>query len=480
MTENIEADILSELIRRDFGAFLRMAFETVSGGEQLMTNWHHDAIGHRLDRVRRGETTRLMICMPPRNLKSITISVAWVAWMLGHDPGLNFVCVSYSSDLARKHAADCRAVLESDWYRRAFPGTRFRRGGASEMDFRTTKGGGRLSTSVGGTLTGRGGDIIVIDDPMKPEEAMSEVRREAVKTWYANKLSSRLNNPKTGTVVLVMQRLHEDDLAGHLLEGGGWDLLSLPAIAEEEEWVELPRGRYEIRMVGEPLHPEREPLERLQAQRIQLGSLHFAAQYQQSPVPAEGNLVKREWLRRYGQEPVKQAGDLIVQSWDTATKDGFANDYSVCVTALKRKGEIHILRVDRGRWDFPTLKRKVIENARADEIDTLLIEDAASGQQLIQQLRHEEPTAVPKPIAIKPHGDKLTRFDAQTARIENGDLVLPEDAPWLAGFEKELLGFPHTKHDDQADATAQLLAWAGKRAGLGVATFVEVVELDWP
>lgn len=461
--------LFDAVLREDFISFHSKAFTTASGGDNFAPNWHHDAIGNQLARVQRGAATRLIVTMPPRYLKSITISVAWVAWQLGRDPGLKFVCVSYSAELAQKHAGDCRAIMQTDWYQRVFPDTRLKRGGGAEMDFATTKGGGRLSTSVGGTLTGRGGDIIIIDDPIKPDEAMSETTRRKVIYWYANTLSSRLNDKSKGAILLVMQRLHEEDLAGHLLEAGGWDHLSLQAIAETSEDVPLGGARMHKRQSGDALHPEREDVARLTALKKEMGSASFSAQYQQSPVPAAGLHVKREWFRHYMEPPKRQPGDLIVQSWDTASKDGVFNDFSVSITALVRKNEVFVLDVFRGRLQFPDLRRHAIDLARLWQTDTLLIEDAASGAQLIQVLRHEAPQGVPTPIARKPDGDKETRFSAQTQRIEAGNLLLPEDAPWLAAFERELLGFPNLRHDDQVDALTQLLAWRSpRRARVGM------------
>lgn len=470
-------DQFDALLHEDFLSFLRMVFETVSGGDTFASNWHHEAIAWQLDRIVAGDSTRLIVTMPPRYLKFITISVAWVAWMLGRDPAMRFVCVSYSSDLAQKHAGDCRAIMQSDWYRRVFPNTVLPRGGSSEMDFRTTEGGGRLSTSVGGTLTGRGGDIIVIDDPIKPDEAMSDVARKRVLNWYANTLSSRLNDKAKGAIVLVMQRLHEEDLAGHLLDAGGWEHLCLPATAEIEERIPVDHDQYHVRTSGEVLHPERESAERLEQLKAVMGSAVFSAQYQQAPVPAEGLYIKHNWFRRYNARPEKQPGDAIGQSWDTASKDGVFNDWSVCITALIRKRDVYILDVFRAKLQFPDLRRKVDELAKKWVVDSLLIEDAASGSQLIQMLRHEAPANIPRPIARRPEQDKETRFSAASIRIENGEMLLPEDAPWLAEFQRELLGFPNMRHDDQADALSQLLNWRSK-PGRRIATFSELIVCD--
>lgn len=451
--------LLDAILRNDFPSFLAKVFAEVSGGDTFLPNWHLDAIAWELEQILLGKNTRLIVTMPPRYLKSIAISVAWPAWMLGHNPQLEFVCVSYSGDLAAKHASDCRAVMQSDWYQRIFPQARLKKGSMAEMDFRTTQGGGRLSTSVGGTLTGRGGDIIIIDDPIKPDEAHSETSRKNVLNWYSNTLASRLNNKKTGSIVLVMQRLHEEDLAGHLLEVGGWRHLCLPAIAETDLEIAVGRGKIHRFKAGEVLHPERESREQLEQQRQSMGSTAFSAQYQQSPVPVEGLHVKRSWLRYHNGNLGAQSGDRIVQSWDTASKDGVFSDYSVCITALIRKRQIYVLDVYRAKLKFPDLKRQVENSARQWQAKVLLIEDAASGQQLIQVLRNEAPRGVPRPIARKPEGDKNARFAAQSSRIEAGALFLSEHALWRADFERELLGFPNVKYDDQVDALTQLLAW---------------------
>jgi predicted phage terminase large subunit-like protein len=451
------------LLRRHFPYFLRKVFLQVSPGYPFQSNWHLDAIAFRLQQVQHGKTTRLIVTVPPRSLKSITISVAWVAWMLGHHPELNFVCVSYSAELAHKHARDCRAVMQSDWYRRLFPGTVLSRERNAEQDFQTTARGGRFSTSVGGTLTGRGGDIIIIDDPIKPDDAASATARKTAIEWYGGTLASRLNDKPRGAIVLVMQRLHENDLAGHLLEAGGWDQLSLPAIALEDEEIPIGDGLMFRRRVGDLLHPDREPLQVLDALKAAMGSAAFSAHYQQAPTPAEGAMIQRAWLsKRYKRCPDKQPGDRIVQSWDCASKEGLQNDFSVCITALVRKRQVYLLDVFRERLDFPKLQKRAIGLARLRRADVILIEDTASGTPLIQHLRSSQPEGVPLPIARRPDGDKVTRMFGQTNRIEAGELILPEVADWLADFEREILGFPNARHDDQIDALSQLLNWSSR------------------
>ena len=293
------AMLLNELLRRDFAAFARKAWAWISAGEPMKWNWHLDAIAHQLARVAKGENLRLIVAIPPRNGKSRMISVIWIASMLGHDPRLNFVGVSYSNELSGKLARDCLSVMQAPWYRQLFPGTIISAKRSAAMDFETTAGGGGLATSITGTLTGRGGDIIVIDDAIKPDEANSETTRKSVNEWYRSTLASRLNDKSTGAILLVMQRLHQYDLAGMLIEAGGWEQLKLPAIAVEDQIIALTRGRAHIRHVGDLLHPEREPIEELERLKAAMGSLTFAAQYQQDPIPAVGNVIRREWLKTF-------------------------------------------------------------------------------------------------------------------------------------------------------------------------------------
>ncbi|CAO3412880.1 phage terminase large subunit [Azospirillum doebereinerae] len=452
--------LLRQALREDLASFIHRSFQTVTPGTAYRHNWHIDAIAWHLQGCLTGRIRRLVITLPPRYLKSVCASVAFPAWALGHDPGRRIIAASYAQELAAKHARDCRAVMESGWYREVFPSTRLDPAKNTELEFATTARGFRLATSVGGTLTGRGGTLILIDDPMKPGEAMSEARRAAVRDWYDGTLYSRLDDKTTGVIVLIMQRLHLDDLVGHVLGKEEWVRLDLPAIAETPQSIPIGDGEMHERAVGEVLHPEREPLDTLDRIKATLGSLVFSAQYQQAPVPAGGTLVKWAWFRRYGLVPERQRGDQVVQSWDTAAKASELNDYTVCSTWLVRGPSYFLLDVRRERLEFPALRRQVVELADLHRADAVLIEDKGSGTQLIQELRHE---GMVRPIAILPEADKVTRLHGQTARIEAGQVLLPAEAPWLDDFQAEVLAFPHGRHDDQVDSLSQFLAWVSQR-----------------
>jgi predicted phage terminase large subunit-like protein len=448
--------LLTAILRTDLSSFIQKVFVTVSPGDEYLHGWHVDAVAWHLQRCLSGEINRLIITMPPRHLKSISASVAFPAYILGQDPKQRIVSVSYSQDLAIKHARDCRAVIESDWYRRTFPRTRIDRDKNSHSEFATTHRGFRLATSVGGTLTGRGGKIVVLDDVHKPDEAPSESSRNAVIDWFRNTLLSRLDDKARDVIIVVQQRVHERDLVGVLLDQGGWTHLNLPAVAEEPQVIPFASNLAQVREVDDVLHPAREPYDKLMELKSQMGSYVFAAQYQQSPAPLGGGIVKIDWFRRYDDPPERRLGDIVVQSWDTASKAAEINDYSVCTTWLVRGNTFYMLHVLRKRLEYPDLRRCVLELRLAHQVDEVLIEDKGSGTQLIQDLQEQRVY----PRAITPEGDKLIRMMTQTAPMEAGRVHIPLSAPWLEDFLDELAKFPAARFDDQVDSLSQFLKWA--------------------
>ena len=325
-----------------------------------------------------------------------------------------------------------------------------------------------MATSVGGVLTGRGGDIIIIDDPVKPDEALSEAQREAANTWFDNTLYTRLNDKRTGAIVIIMQRLHLDDLVGHVLEKETWEVVNLPAIAQEDETWDYATVWGPIRhqrMAGELLHAGREPQLVLDGLRAALGEYGFSAQYLQAPVPLGGGIVKADWLTYYRPEEKPEKFDTIVQSWDTANKEIELADYSVCTTWDVRNKKIYLLHVLRKRMQYPDLKRAVVSQAEIWNAKAVLIEDKASGTQLVQELRE----TLSRVKGIKSEGDKIMRMLAQTPEIENGNVLLPKEAAWLPDYVQELTTFPKGKYDDQVDSTAQAIKWItsdGREPGL--------------
>jgi predicted phage terminase large subunit-like protein len=457
MGQNFSPRVLEAVLRAELYSFVQAIFPIVSPAGQLSLNWHLEAIAYALRRVINGEITRLIITVPPRSLKSICTSVALPAFVLGHDPTRQIICVSYSEGLARKHSNDCRAVMTSPLYRRLFPRTRISPLKDTELEFMTTARGCRLATSVGGTLTGRGGDLIVIDDPMKPQDAQSQSARENLEQWYGNTLLSRLNDKTRGAIIVVMQRLHVNDLVGHLLEQEGWSLLKLPAIAEVPEQIPLGPNRFHYRDPGSLLHLERETQAALDALKREMGSAEFAAQYQQSPVPPGGNMINWEWFQVHNDDPPIGMNDKLIASWDTAMTAGELSDYSCCIIAAVKGESVFILDVFRERLNYPALRRKVIElhyrwRLRGRNC-SLLIENKGSGMSLVQDLSRQDIRAIP----MMPDGDKVMRMSRYSSKIEAGYVSLPFTAPWLDDFHSEILAFPLGRHDDQVDALSQLL-----------------------
>jgi predicted phage terminase large subunit-like protein len=354
----------------------------------------------------------------------------------------------------------------SQWYQALFP-TRLAADKQAVNDFMTTEMGFRMATSVGGVLTGRGSDFIIIDDPLKPDDAFSETRRNAVNNWYDGTLLSRLNDKSKGCIIIIMQRLHQDDLVGHVLGQEDWEVVSFPAIAEnDEEYLieSLLGSRVFRRKAGDVLHEERETRAMLAITRQNIGEFIYSSQYQQNPVPVGGAIVKADWIQYYDGEPPSSSYPFILQSWDTANKSTELSDYSVCTTWLVVGDHYYLLDVFRQRLNYPDLKRAVMKLNDKYNPKVIVIEDKASGTSLIQDLRASGLSKV-KEYAPLSGMDKVMRLHAQTALIENGHALFPRQAVWLADYIHELTTFPGTKHDDQVDSTTQALDYLNSEMG---------------
>jgi predicted phage terminase large subunit-like protein len=459
MSPALSPELYDYLLRQDLASFVERAFYELNPQAAFSPSHHIEVIASQLERCRKGGCRRLIINLPPRSLKSHSVSVAFAAWLLGHDPTVQIICASYGQDLADKHARDCRTLMASSFYRWLFPRTRLAPEKQSVEEFMTTAQGFRMSTSLGGVLTGRGADVIILDDPLKPDDALSETRRNGVNEWYDNTLVSRLNSKEHGIIILVMQRLHQDDLVGHVMNQEDWDVVSFPAIAEEDEsWrIANPYGqKWFKRKTGEVLEPNRESQATLETIRRTIGEYNFASQYQQNPMPLGGAIVKTDWLKYYEPTQLPERFISVTQSWDTANKSGELNDFSVCTTWTVIQNYYYLLDVFRKRLNYPDLRRAVLEQAKLHRANSVVIEDKASGTQLIQDLQHEGLYMV-KPYAPPPGSDKTLRLYAQTAEFESGRVLLPRSAPWLVEYVRELTTFPGSKYDDQVDSTTQAL-----------------------
>lgn len=445
--------IAYELYANSFPAFIRKVFYTVSPGHNYVHNWHIDCVSEHLLACEEGEIKNLIINIPPRSLKTIAVSVAWSAWLLGRDPTRQIIGASYSQNLAYKDNTNARYVIESDWYRNVFPDTQLAADQNEKRKFSTTRKGHRIATSVGGTLTGEGGDFLILDDPLKPDEALSDTMRIKTNEWVDQTFMTRKNDQRTASAVLIMQRLHEDDVTGHLLDKG-WHHLNLPVESPISKTINIRDKVFQVNK-GDLLMPDRLSSEDLQRVKLDVGSFAYAAQYMQSPAPVGGGMIKREWLRLSPEMPT--GFTATVQSWDTASKAGELNDFSCCTTWGIKKDAYYLLDVFYKRLEFPELKDEAIRKYQRDKPDYVIIEDKSSGQALIQELRKE--TMIPI-VTVSPTKDKITRLASVSVCFETGNVVLPENAMWLEDLMTQLLMFPNVKHDDIVDSVSQFLTWA--------------------
>lgn len=419
---------------------------------------HHRLIARHLEAVERGEITRLMISMPPRHGKSMLASEFFPAWYLGRNPSHYVIAATYAQELADDFGRKVRDQIAEPAFQAIFPGCRLKGSSTSSKRFHVTQDdhdtlttdndGAYFAAGIGGPLTGRGAHLMLIDDPVKNrEEAESETIRRRNKDWYTSTAYTRLM--PGGKIVIIQTRWHDDDLTGWQLrehQHEGWTVLSLPALAETDDDI-IGRKR------GEPLW-EQYPVEALERIKQSLGSRDWSALYQQRPAPSEGGMFKSGWFQRYDRRAEKYL--RIVQSWDTAIKPKQINDPSCCTTWGEKHGGWDLLQVMVRRLEYPDLKSLVVSQAAAWTPDAILIEDKASGQQLLQDLRRETQLPI---IGIQPEKDKITRASACSAMIEAGRVYLPTQAAWLTDYEMEMLQFPNAAHDDQVDSTTQFLNW---------------------
>lgn len=446
-------------VASDFRVFLKQAFNEVYPNKEYMDNWHIDAIVYCLEQCIQGKMPRLMVNMPPRHLKSFIASVALPAFILARDPSAKIICISYSDDLAKTLARDFRRIVESQWYRKLFPKVVSIK--STENEFVTNEGGSRYATSIGGTLTGKGGDFIVVDDPIKPGDTYSDTVRDSVNEWYKSTLLSRLDDKKRSVLILVMQRLHVNDLSGYAEDGGGFHKLSLPAIAVKEETIPTGLNMWHLREAGTALHEEREDLETLLNTKNQVGPMIFNAQYQQHPETPDGEMFKRNWIQIVHNRPYIVTDGRLIISFDTALSTSETADYTAMSVIYSTRDGHYVLYAERGRWDYETLLFKAINEAKKykNHDVTFIIEYASSGISLLSSLRKEGYFCIP----AKTLTDKKTRAAIALPIIYQKKLFIVSIAgknSWVEPYINEIVSFPNGKFDDQVDSLVHALCWA--------------------
>jgi predicted phage terminase large subunit-like protein len=478
----LREEIDSEFATRRLGQFVRQAWAVVEPSTPFVPGWHIDAIIEHLEAVTRGQIRNLLINVPPRHMKSLLVAILWPAWEWIQSPERRWLYSSYAAQLSIRDSVKCRRLIESPWYQARW-GDRYALTSDQNTKgrFDNDRSGYRLSTSVGGAVTGEGGDRIVCDDPNNVNEVESDSVRKSTNDWFDVVMSTRVNDPKTAAKVVVMQRCHQQDLSGHLLEQGDWEHLCLPAEYEAPPCVTSigwgdPRTEH-----SELLWSERFGAQEIESLKRSLGSYAAAGQLQQRPSPSGGGMIKRHWFRYWQPRaanlpPVtvrlpdgSQVSiaameapyrvDEQIQSWDCSFKDLDTSDY-VVGQVWGQVGALYFLGHQvRARMDFPATVNAVREVSAAwPGTVAKLIEDKANGSAVIQMLCRELPGILP----VNPEGGKIARAAAVSPLIEAGNVYLPHPlyAPWVTEFIEECAAFPNGAHDDQVDAMTQaLLRW---------------------
>lgn len=454
--------------RQSLRLFVPWAWPILEPGTVFQANWHIDLICEYLEAVTAGEVLRLVINIPPRYMKSLLVSVLWPCWEWYRQPSARYIFSSYAEGLASHHSLSRRRLIRSRAYRRFAPDVHLTKDQQEKLEFHTTKGGIMVATSTGGSITGKGGTRLIIDDPHNPTQAESDTQRQQALDFYRYTLSTRLDDPKRDAIVVVMQRLHTRDLTAVCLEQG-FEHLCLPALAPRHTTITFPRsGRTVVRALDSPLWPERQDVGELEHQRRVLGSYGFAGQYQQSPVPREGGMFKPEWWRFWDQLPTRF--DDITLSWDLSFKGGEGHDYVVGL-ALGRVGAlVYILDRFRKRVSFTETCHAIKQMAaKYPTARVILVEDAANGPAVVNVLQKE----IRGILAVTPEGGKNSRAAAVEPQVEAGQVLLPRprfadgqrriEYTWVEDFVDQCSLFPKGEHDDDVDALTQALVYLQKR-----------------
>lgn len=415
---------------------------------------HFRALACTLERVANGEIRRLLIAIPPRHGKSLLASVALPAWILGRDPTRKIICASYGDQLSRDFSNRFRDLMWSPAYQAVFPQAVIAANGASLSEVRTTQKGYWLATTVQGPVTGKGAHVIVVDDPFKAAEAASEATRNAVYDWFKGSLMTRFDKPAEGAMVVVMQRLHQDDLIGRLLDEGGWDYLAMPGECLERAVFDLGGGETWTLNPGDLLYPERFDRAALDQLLLDLGEVQYNAQILQRPSPPGGMLFRLKHFQRY--QTLPGYFETIVQSWDPALVDTETAAFSVCTTwgVLGRK--LCLIDVLRKRLDFHKIEPAILHMREKYKARCVILETAGVGAAIGNSLLKREGARQ----WLCPHAPKLGKVEralAQTPKVERKRVYLPVAAPWLETFEAEVAGFPASKYCDQVDSMVQFL-----------------------
>lgn len=455
--EQVDAAICGRSLRE----FVRAAWSELEPDTPLKWNWHLDAICDHLEAVSRGQIRNLLVNIPPGCMKSMLVSVLWPAWEWATRPELRYLCASYDQALATRDNRRVRDLVQSEWYRARWPHVRISDDQNQKTRFDTTAGGWRIGTSVGGRATGEHPHRKIVDDPHTPSQSLSEAERAEVRHWFDNTLSTRGVALGAATVV-IMQRLHEQDLSGHILDGGGFVHLCLPMRWEPGRMVATPLGWQDPReKAGELLWPEMFPGPVVdELVRTRLGSVGEAGQLQQRPAPSGGGMFRREWFRLAA---LPEGVRRWCRFWDcagTEEKPGTDPDWTVGTLIGEAGGVYYVADVIRLRASAASVDAAMFQAAQTDPPGTLIREEqepGSSGKAVIAA--HARMLAGRDYAGVPATGEKTTRWRPFVVQAEAGNVRLVPDAegkprPWVQAWLDELSLAPFGRHDDQADSAA--------------------------
>lgn len=448
--------------------FLIWAWKVLEPGKPFVTNWHIKSICEHLEAVYRRVIKKLMIFVPPRTSKSTLVSKVFPVWAWINDPHREFLTISNGIELATELAVQSKELIMSDWFQ---AGWGDKLGLSSyqntKANYVNTFGGKRTALGISSAITGKGGDTIIIDDPHDAKKAMSSsgLERKSVIEAYDHGISTRLNDPKSSATILIMQRLHEEDLAGHLLEKepGEWDILEFPMLYDPDRKCKTSLGVQDIRTEeNELLWEARFDQKNIDDKKITLGPWGFASQMQQRPTPKEGGVIKITDFNFFEKVP----GEILetAQFWDTAMKAGKHNDYWVCGTWARTATGYYLIDVFRYKLDYPDGLEMVAQKYQEFQPSVVVVEDKGTGSSLIQELRTS--TTVPV-LPYLPMADKECRMTVENASIRAGKVFLKMGASWLHDFISEMQHFPGGKHDDQIDMLSMAIQYFREKSTYG-------------
>ena len=433
--------------------FFKESWKILEPGKPLEWSWHYDLIGEYLHAAFKQQIRRLIISVPYRTGKSNFVTITWPAWGWARKPSSRFFTSSYSGTLSTDHSVKRRRLIESAWYQNLWPLTFDR---SLQDQYSNTKTGEMIASSVGATTTGRGGDILILDDGLSADEARSKASQKNLHEWYVNTFKNRLDDPANGVIVVVEQRTSDQDMTGWLLrnEPGDWTHIVVPTECEATTEYSFPiSGRKFVREVGDILQPNRHPPAVIKSRKIHART--WATQDQQRPTPDSGIVFMRQWWENQRRGVMRAKYDQIITSWDFAVEGNAEHDFNCGICLGKIDADIDVIDVIKKKVPFTQQLTTVTDFLKKHPYATRhLVEKKANGPAIISSLKSK----VPGLIAVEPQGSKLQRADAATPEVESGNVYLVE-GDWVLDFIESLCAFPNGANDDDVDAFAQAVNW---------------------